>query len=161
MTPAATLRHVRRLPLRRCGNKGSEGHPVRSCPRVSAPGPLLCPLPAPLVLGNPAGEGGAGLQLLLISGSVESPPRWVPRHHIPSHPAGRVGTNAATSRLLWVPSALRRSPRGTTATRATQGPPLGLARLTRCPVFSQQQMKLMAENLKEESREGRKEEEEA
>lgn len=99
-----------RLPLRRCGNKGPEGHPVRSCPRVSAPGPLLCPLPAPLVLGDPAGEGGAGFQLLLISGSVESPPRWVPRHHTPSHAAGRVGQNATTSRPLWVPSAFAGAP---------------------------------------------------
>lgn len=32
-------------------------------------------------------------------------------------------------------------------------PPLGLAWLTRCPVFSRQQMKLTAEKLKDESRE--------
>lgn len=45
---------------------------------------------------------------------------------------------------------------------ACPGPPaevplLGLGWLTECPVFSQQQMKLVAENLKEELREGEKE----
>lgn len=36
-------------------------------------------------------------------------------------------------------------------------PPHKLARLTRCPVFSQQQMKLLAENLQEEPRDSGKE----
>lgn len=39
------------------------------------------------------------------------------------------------------------------ARAVTETPPLGLARLTQCPVFSQQQMKLTAEKLKDESRE--------
>lgn len=41
----------------------------------------------------------------------------------------------------------------------SRGPPCELAWLTPCSVFSQQQMKLMAQNLKEDSREGNKEEE--
>lgn len=40
-----------------------------------------------------------------------------------------------------------------------RGPPCKLVWLTPCSVFSQQQMKLMAQNLKEDSREGNKEEE--